>query len=175
MAAIDILFLALVAVGAYMGFAKGIVAQIGSIAAVVIGVVAARLLGPAFTALISDDSSSLDSIAGYGVAFIAAYLAVFVIARIMKLTVHSLHLGIIDRVAGAAFKVLEWALILSLALNVYLLAAGDDAELRDPSKPWRKVTVDLAPATLGYLSDLQNHHKAQNVDNANQCENEGQE
>ncbi len=175
MAAIDILFLALVAVGGYMGFTKGVVAQVGSIAAVVIGVIAARLLGPAFTTLISDGSSSLDAVAGYGVAFIVAYLAVFVIARIMKLTVHSLHLGIVDRLAGAAFRVLEWALMLSLALNVYLLAAGDDAELRDPSKPWRKVTVDLAPAALGYLTELQNHHMTQNVDIPKQCENEGQE
>ncbi len=164
MEAIDIIILILIVVGGFLGFTKGVVAQIGSIAALVIGIIAARLLGPTFTALISDSSSAFGVVAGYGLAFAVAYLAVFVIARILKLTIHSLHLGIIDRLAGAAFKILEWGLVLSIVLNVYILATGDDSDFNKWTKPWRKVAVDLAPASLGYLTNLHNNQAVPSVD-----------
>ncbi len=174
MEAIDIILLVVVVVGGIMGFSKGIVAQLGSIAALIAGVIAARLLGPTVVDFISDGSSIFGTVAGYGLAFAVAYLAVFAIARLLKLTIHTLCLGIVDRLAGAAFKILEWGLVLSLALNVYLLAIGDDAELCNPSKPWRKVAVDLAPTTLGYLTNLHNNQAMPGVDTSKHCENEGE-
>lgn len=174
MEAIDIILLIVVVVGGFMGFSKGCVAQLGSIAALIAGVIAARLLGPTVVDYISDGSSIFDTVAGYALAFAVAYLAVFVISRILKLTINSLCLGIVDRLAGAAFKIFEWGLVLSLLLNVYLISIGDDAELCNPSKPWRKVVVDLAPTTLGYLTNLHNNQAMPSVDTSKHCDNEGE-
>lgn len=174
MEAIDIILLIVVVVGGFMGFSKGCVAQLGSIAALIAGVIAARLFGPTVVDYISDGSSIFDTVAGYALAFAVAYLVVFVISRILKLTINSLCLGIVDRLAGAAFKIFEWGLVLSLLLNVYLISIGDDAELCNPSKPWRKVVVDLAPTTLGYLTNLHNNQAMPSVDTSKHCDNEGE-
>lgn len=163
MSAIDILILAVVAVGGVIGFSRGLLVQVGSIAALVIGVLAARLFGQQLAGLWGDGSSALDSAAGYGIAFLIGYAATWLVARMMKKTVHTIHLGIIDRVGGCIFKAFQWGLVLSLALNIYVLATGSDAELRAGNRPWRTAAIDLAPAVLGYLTDIANIHAANDV------------
>lgn len=162
MTALDILILAIIAVGGVIGFSRGLLVQAGSIAALIVGVVAARLFGDSLAALWSSDTSAIDTAAGYGIAFLLGYGATWLVTRLMRKTVHTIHLGIIDSIAGAAFKVLQWGLILSLALNLYTLAAGHEAIEEAEGKPWRKATVDFAPAVLGYLADL-NHHNVSDV------------
>lgn len=160
---IDILILAVIAVGGVIGFTRGLMVQLGSIVALVAGVVVARLLGPAVAGLWAGDSTALDSAAAYGVAFLVGYVAAWLMARVLRKTVHTIHLGIIDRICGAVFKVLQWGLVLSLALNIYMLAAGGDCSLNESEKPWRRAAVDFAPAVLGYLADLNNHRDASGV------------
>lgn len=165
--AIDILILVAVVVGGVIGFNKGIVSQIGQIAAVLVGIVAARMFGAQLADVFSgaDAPTTLESVSGYGVAFLGAYCLTWLVARMVRTVFHTVHLGILDRLAGAAFKVLQWALMLSLAVNFYLLVTGDDERLHDPQSPWRQAVVDLAPATLGYLSDLT--HNNQGVKSVN--------
>lgn len=160
--AIDILILAIVVVGGIIGFSKGIISQIGQIAALVAGIIAARIAGDTVAAAIagSGDISTLDYVSGYGLVFLAAYCLVWLVARMIHKVFHAVHLGIIDRLAGAAFKIAQWALMLSLALNFYLLIAGDDDRLHAPESPWREAVLSFAPATLGYLDGLIQNNKA---------------
>ena len=153
--ALDIVILVIVIVAGAMGFAKGIISQAGQIAAVIAGIVSARLFGTAVTSFFagSEAPTAIDTAAGYIVTFLIAYALIWLIFRMARGLFHAVHLGIIDRLAGALFKALQWALLLSLALNVYILAAGNDPQLTDPQKPWRAAIVKLAPATLGYISD----------------------
>lgn len=159
---IDLLIAAVVVAGAIIGWHRGIVSQAGAIIAVVAGIAAARMFGGMVSAAIGGDSVT-DTIAGYLIAFIAAYLAVWLLARVLKRTAGALCLGVADHAAGAAFKVLQWGLLLSLGLNLVLMVSGDDARLREPSKPWRSATVSLAPAVLGYLNDLANKDASHDV------------
>ncbi len=157
MTAIDILILVIVAVGGVMGFSKGLMSQAGQIAAVVLGIISARFFGDVLAMLFAGNGgapSAMDSVCGYGVAFLLAYCLAWLAARAVKGVIHTVHLGIIDRLGGAVFKIVQWGLILSLALNFYLLVSGDDEQLHDPESPWRQASVDFAPAVLGYLSEI---------------------
>lgn len=156
MTAIDILILVIIAVGGVMGFSKGLMSQLGQIAAVVAGIIAARFFGDALSGLFAGNEapSAMDAVCGYGIAFLLAYGLAWLVARMVRGVIHTVHLGILDRIGGAAFKIAQWGLVLSLAINFYLLISGDDERLHDPGSPWRQAAVDFAPAVLGYLSDI---------------------
>lgn len=155
----DILILAVLGVGAVLGFNRGIVMQLGQIVAVIAGIVLSRLFGPELSAVFAGGhgaESSVNYVCGYVTVFILGYGIALLLFRIIRSTVHGVKLGIIDRLAGAVFKAAQWLLILSLALNVYFLVTGDEGRFRQPGKPWRAAAVDFAPALLGYLAHAGN-------------------
>ncbi len=167
--AIDILILVIVVVGGVIGFNKGIVSQVGQIAAIIAGVISARIFGQGLAELISgaDVPGAVDTVSGYGVAFLAAYCLAWLVVRMIRTVFHTVHLGIVDRLAGAAFKIAQWSLLLSLAINFVLLVSGDDERLHNQGAPWREAMVKFAPATLGYLSDIVQEHNKEADQNVN--------
>jgi len=162
MVAIDVLILAIVAVGAAIGFSRGLISQIGQIAAVLAGVILCRLFGQTVCDFFagSGEPSAYDYVGGYAVVFLGGYGITWLVARMLRQTVRAVKLGILDRIGGAAFKVAQWSLLLSLAMNLVLLVTGDEKDLRQPGKPWRAAVIDFAPAVLGYLGDIVNVSKA---------------
>jgi uncharacterized membrane protein required for colicin V production len=60
----------------------------------------------------------------------------------------ALHLGIIDRVAGAVFSVFQWLLGLSVVLNVWL-AVFPDSDLRTDNQGAVDAVLTLAPTVFG--------------------------
>ena len=152
--AVDILIIVAIAAGLVIGFVRGAIGQIALIVGVVAGIVAARLFGDNIARFFAggDAMSGLEATAGYAVAFIAAYLLAWIVVKVFRKTVHAVHLGILDRIAGALVKGFIWTLALSLVFNIYLLIKGNQHELDHPKKPWRAMVVRLAPATLGFLN-----------------------
>ncbi|MDO4320682.1 MAG: CvpA family protein [Bacteroidales bacterium] len=169
MVALDILILAIVAVGGAIGFSRGLLSQVGQIAAVIIGIILCRLFGQTLSDFFagSDDASAYDYVAGYAIVFLIGYGITWLVARMLRQTVRAVRLGILDRIGGAAFKVAQWGLLLSLALNIVLLITGDEKGLRHPEKPWRAAAIDFAPAVLGYLGDITNFTHAKDVNTSN--------
>ncbi|MDE6300127.1 MAG: CvpA family protein [Muribaculaceae bacterium] len=153
--AFDILIFVVAGVGCITGFVKGILGQFGQLAGLAAGVIFARLTGGivgGWLASSPDGPTAFESVCGYTIAFFVAYLSVWLAVRALRAVVRALHLGIIDRLAGAVFTTLLWSLMLSLAVNLYAVATDDAALLDgDARKPWRTVVVRLAPVTLGYL------------------------
>ena len=154
--ALDILIIVVVGAALVMGAIRGAIAQIGSLAGLVLGIISARLFGTKIALFFSGGAApgAIEYAGGYVVAFLVVYLLAWLIVRLFRKVVHSAHLGIFDRIAGAVIKGFIWALALSLCLNIYLLIAGDSHEFDNPKKPWRAMIVRLAPATLGFL-----HHE----------------
>lgn len=165
MSAIDILILVVVGVAAIMGFTRGVIGQIGQIAGLIGGIIASRMFGARLAVFFAggETPSAFDNVAGYVIVFLLAYFAVWLVARFVRGTVHAVHLGILDRVAGAVFKGALWLLMLSMVLNFYIIVSGDDAGLHDPKAPWRSATVKFAPAVLGYLGDAANKEYQRSV------------
>lgn len=159
MLAVDILILVVIVAAALIGYHRGIIAQIGKIAGMVSGVILTRLLGPKAVELTGAETPFAVA-ASYAIVFVIAYAAAWGITRAVRGTVRSMHLGLADRLGGAALNVAVWGFSLSLGLNVALLIDHDAVPTDATDKPWREAAVNFAPAVLGYLSDM--HHDQQN-------------
>ncbi len=159
---IDIILLIIFIVAAVFGFRKGFIAQVGSVAAIIIAIIACRALGSAATDMImpsgqgdSTMSRILASVIAYCGIYIVAYYAVILATKLLKLVTHTLLLGPLDRMGGALISILKWGLAISLIMNLYLALWPDGALLRSSTiaggKPVEWV-VGLAPKALGILN-----------------------
>lgn len=153
-----ILILLVLGYAAVTGFMKGLLAQVGQIVGLVIGVLAARALAPGLLGYLAVDSggsaSAVTTVLCYVLIFLVAYFAVVLIARLIRLVVKVVCLGILDRIGGAVFKIVKWALIISLAYNLCVvieLASVPDRQ----TKPFENFICRLAPAVFA-MQDSQN-------------------
>ncbi len=162
MAVIDILLILIFILSALLGFRKGIITQLGSVAAIVIAIIACRMLGAQVTDLMfgppDPSQSSLShyahSIIANGVIYIVVYYGVVLVAKLLRMVTHAVLLGPLDRIAGAAFSVAKYFLLVSLLINLYVvcfpnttllsksrLAGGQAVDLVVGFAPWLLDTV----------------------------------
>lgn len=141
--------LLLAVLAAVLGFMKGFVRQAGSLAGVVIGIIVCRVYGPDAVRWLqhvaSADSGAAVTACAYAGLFILVYLACILASGLVRKLVSGLHLGLLDRLAGAVFKVFVWALLVSIALNVWVAFMPDSR----PSGAWARRVEKLAPAVAG--------------------------
>ena len=160
MATIDTILLIIVVAAGIWGFSKGFIHQIGAIAAVIIGIIACRMLGPQAVGLIYPEgepdaysSSYIGAVVmAYAVLYIVAYYAVILVSKMLRLAVHTVFLGPLDRIAGALLNIGKCLIMVSFLLNVYLVIFPDSG-LRESSKigdgkPLAAV-IGLAPRIVG--------------------------
>ncbi len=158
MAFIDILLILIAIVGAWIGFRKGIITQLGSLAAIVIAIIVCRLAGSMVVDLIlsSHQSWQADALKRFSVSvvtnciiYVVVYYGIILLSRFIKTATHALLLGPIDRIAGAVFTMAKYFLLVSLLLNLYIalvpstkllsksrIAGGQAIELVIGFAPW---------------------------------------
>lgn len=165
MALIDIVIIVVFAVSAIVGYRKGFIAQAGALAAIIVAIIACRLLGPAATDMILPRGQEGETSAwtrysaalfAYCGVYIVAYYAVVIVVKMLKLVIHTLLLGPLDSIGGAAVSVFKWFMALSVIANLYLVIwpGGKllaSSRLAD-GKPATWI-VSLAPSVLGVLSE----------------------
>lgn len=163
MAYLDLIVFGILALAALWGYSKGLVAQLGALAAIVVGIVVCRLFGPAAVHLANPELGSEASplprygftILVYAVLYFVAYYGVILVSRMLKSLIHALKVGPLDRIGGAIFNLGKFLLVISLVLNVYLFVCPD-ADLCSKSqvaggKAMEKI-ISVAPAVLGLLN-----------------------
>ena len=167
---LDIAIIIIFIASAVMGFRKGLIGQIGSVAAVIIGILACRMFGPPATEMImpagDEEVNSMPrycaTILAYAGVYIVAYYAVIIVAKMLKTVTHTLLLGPLDRIGGAVVSVIKWFMAVSVALNLYM-AIFPSTDLCSKSnigngQPVRWI-IELAPAAWGaFTQNLQAHH-----------------
>lgn len=127
MTTLDIIILIVFVASVVYGFYKGIIVQAGALGGVLLGVILCRLASPWLAAEIAgwhdggNAPSYVDSVLANIILFIAGYLGVKAVAGFFKNITHALCLGGLDRVAGAIFCMLQWMLVVSLLLNLWLI------------------------------------------------------
>ncbi len=160
MTALDIIILIIFIVAAVMGYRRGFISQIGSVAAIIVGIVACRMFGTAVSQWFMPDVGD-SSMAVYGarilgncLVYVVAYYAVIIVARMLRTVTHAVFLGPLDRIGGAVVSVVKWFLLVSLLLNLYIVLF-DDSFLSTShlcgGRPVRWI-VELAPKVLGALT-----------------------
>lgn len=151
-----------------MGWRKGIVLQLGGLAAIVAGVVACRVWGSEaldwLLARCTEEGEVLTPAQSYFytvlsrlLLFIAAWAVVKVVARFVRGLTHALHVGFLDRVAGMLFAMFEWLLVLSLALNLWMVVKPE-ADVARMGRMFNghaaEAVVELSPKVLGWAEAL---------------------
>lgn len=155
MTTLDVIILAVFAGSVAYGFYRGVIVQVGAVAAILFAVVLCRLGCYPLAEFIAGDGepSSIDVVVAKVIVFVAGYLGVRVVASLFKKVTHSLSLGGLDRLGGAVFSLFQWMLVLSLLLNLWLVIKPD-ASLAEMSTLANghaaPAIVRLAPVVLGW-------------------------
>lgn len=161
MSAIDIVILLIIIVGLILGWRKGLIAQLGKIAALVAGVIACRIFGDKVAMWLVEamsnpgDASNMPLLwvtIAYIVIFVSVYFAVTALYGCVRKALHLIATSLIDRFAGALFRVLLYLMAVSLSLNLWLLISPGSAVASSRLVHTQVLGISiltLAPAALG--------------------------
>ena len=155
---IDIIVGALLAYGLVHGYYKGIVQQLGALGGLIVAILFANLFAPLFENLLNRFD-----IAGPRITHQLAYLISFLVllfgcnflARLLKKTLHILHLGWFDRIAGSRYCCFKYLLITSVLLNLYTLLGGKDNIVPPVPQEARlcQVVMQVAPFVIDWSNE----------------------
>lgn len=156
MSTLDILILVVFAASVAVGYWRGLIVQAGSIGGVIAGIVLCRVGGVALATKLggADGVDSLDRVLACVILFIAGFSAVWLLSRLVKKITHALALGVFDRLGGALFSLFKWMMVLSLALNFWLVLKPGTDYAAESSLAGGKLAlkvVELAPEVLGFI------------------------
>ena len=108
--------------GFYRGFTKGLILELASLIALILGVYGA-LHFSSFTFALLADYVEMDSVylnlASYGLTFLAIVIAVSLIGKVLTMLVKMVALGFINRMMGALFGAIKALLMLSVLLLLF--------------------------------------------------------
>lgn len=111
--------------GAFMGFRKGLLLEVVSFLALIIGVLGGlKLLNSAIPVMksIIGDVYGLLPILTFLVVFVLIILLVRTVGILLKKVVGMTPLGIFDNVLGAGIGALKWCMAIGLLLHVFQMA-----------------------------------------------------
>lgn len=157
---IDIILIILLALSAIHGFRKGLIIELATFAALLIGLLAGFYLSDIVAGIIIknfDYSGKYISIISFMVIFITVIVLVQIIARMIEKAVKAIALGFLNKFAGAIFCTLKAAIILSV---IIFFLNGFDSEQKIISKESRDnstlfpIIENIAPTILPTVRDF---------------------
>lgn len=165
---LDIIFIILFAGGAVIGYRKGALKQIGSLAGVVAGIIACQTAGEWASGIAGSiiganepDASELTiytaKVLGYGCLFGVTWLGIWLIASFLRKATRALLLRPVDSVAGSLFLIFKWFLVLSLMLNFWKTISPQSTVFNGAKLAGGALldtVMHIAPITLGYIKDF---------------------
>ncbi|MCC7332801.1 MAG: CvpA family protein [Flavobacteriales bacterium] len=117
----DFLFIVPLLWGAYTGFVKGLVIELASFVALVLGVwggLKFSYLSSAYLSKFFDISDNIMPLISFSITFITIVILVFILAKLLQGVLKKAALGIFNKILGLAFGVLKFAFIISIVLNL---------------------------------------------------------
>jgi membrane protein required for colicin V production len=120
MSAFDILLLIPLGIGAVKGFRRGLVLEVASLLAFVLGAIGGLVLLNDTIPLVRHyvgDAFGMLPFVTFLLVFVAIVWGVHMLGTFVKTAVHLTPLGLLDNVGGGAVGVLKWVLGLSLLLH----------------------------------------------------------
>lgn len=153
----DIVLLLLLAFGAYGGYQKGLILEVISLLALVLGVIGGikllhwgmDLLGSAY-----DGFGPMLPLLSFLFIFTLIIVAVSLIGQMLKKVIDWTPLGVVDNIAGAAIGALKWALGLSILILIFgQLNLELPNHLTDNSVIYPRIAA-VAPTVFEWISFL---------------------
>jgi len=116
---LDLILLIPLLLFAFNGYKKGIIIEVTTLVALLLGIYAALFFSN-FTANLLTGSFNISkeylNIVAFIVTFIAVLVVVMIIGKLLEKLVNLLMLGFVNKVAGAVFGILKGALLLSILI-----------------------------------------------------------
>lgn len=119
---LDFFFLIPIALGFSFGLYKGLIKELSSLAAIILGIYGAKLLAPSIsnTLIKSLDFSPKTAIPiAYLLLFIVIAVGLHLLAKFLDKIFDSISLSGINKLLGGIFGGLKYALVISVLLNVF--------------------------------------------------------
>lgn len=124
MSKLDLFLLIPIGLGFVFGIYKGLIKELSSLAAILIGVFGAKLLTPLiakFILQIVNVSSVVASVLAYILLFVAILIAMRLFSNMLEKIFEKLALGGLNKLLGGLFGALKLALLLSVFLNITVI------------------------------------------------------
>ncbi|HLF33859.1 MAG TPA: CvpA family protein [Cyclobacteriaceae bacterium] len=154
---IDIIFLALLILGAYAGYQRGFLLEIIGIFALFLGLYGAFVLlksGVNFAVRIFPEYSNVIPFLMFLVIFILIIILVNLLGRMLKKIIDTTILGAFDKLAGAILGFFVWAFMISLVLWILGQAGINLPERLTDSSYIYPLISGIAPTVGGYVGSL---------------------
>ena len=170
---LDIIILLPLLIGLVRGLMKGIIAEVMSIAAIVLGLLGAKWWSAPFTNWLMQQfewSEAASFVVAYAVLFAGIALALNIMARLLSKLFQKINLGWLNRLAGGVFGVAKWGIvILSLVLCLHSLDKQFQflqPELKRQSVVYTYLTPYAERAWEGFQKKIDNYQTTlQEADN----------
>lgn len=149
----EVICLLVVLAGIVFGYKRGILVQLGKFAGILGGIifcnVFANSLAEKFYSEYDEPTDVLlVHVMAYVIIFIASYIVGSCFGSVFNKLTRKVHLGIIDKLAGAIFNVLEYLLALSIFFNVWV-SLFPDSKIHEDMEGTKAFVFDFAPTILG--------------------------
>ena len=163
MVVVDIIIVLAAVVCLVLGFRKGLISQLCSLIAIVMGVLACQAFGDDATRLVGActgvDTAARGTQSYYAVVvvahvglFLLVWLGVWLVSHIISATFRVAHLSEINRWLGAPFMSFKCLLIISILLNVWRVIVPQSTLFEQTGWVVDR-TAALAPWLLGVWRD----------------------
>lgn len=122
MNSIDISILIIIGVGFVFGLFKGLVRELASLAAIVLGIYGAKLFSSLLVPLFINVLGVSEKVAqplSYIIVFIAIAVVLLILARAIDKVFDAVALSGLNKFLGGVFGALKYALIISVLINVF--------------------------------------------------------
>jgi membrane protein required for colicin V production len=119
---LDLILLVPIVLGFVFGLFKGLIKELASLAAIVLGIYGAKLLAPVVSGFLIHKLSFSAKTAlplAYLILFMAIATALLFGAKMLDKMFDSIALGGLNKFLGGVFAALKYALIVSVLLNVF--------------------------------------------------------
>ncbi len=134
---IDLLILIPILLGLVRGFWHGIVHELTSILGLVLGIILSKLYAASFSSYLLSVLHSQEwacRALAYILIFVGAFMLVSLAGAVLQRILKAVYLNWLNRLFGGLFGALKWALIMSVVLNILVLAEPYYKVIQDDSK-----------------------------------------
>lgn len=170
---IDIILGILLLIAAINGFRKGLIAEVASLAALILGIFGAikfSYITSDFLVEKFDLQTDYLNIISFAVTFVVIVILIHLLGKIITKIADTIMLGFVNKMAGFIFGILRAALILSIVLVVFN-KIDEDMEILSPStkensrmyEPIRSFAPTIFPFIDKWEIDLNRNQKNNNT------------
>ncbi|WP_319269653.1 CvpA family protein [uncultured Draconibacterium sp.] len=170
---IDIVLGILLILAAINGFSKGLISEVASIAALILGIWGAIKFSYVTTDFLIENfdmHSEHMNIISFVITFVVIVILVHIVGSTVSKLAETVLLGFVNKLAGLVFGVLKSALILSIILVIFDKIDEDvhilSREAKENSRmyePIRSFAPSIFPFIEGWEIDMKENNEYENV------------